>query len=472
MPLSLRVSSLLRCCRVIAPFIALFLLVTHPSRVHSQEQTNGVAKSFRHEVVRLGQDAYVGADESVSKVVVIKGDARIDGEVRDEVVVVGGTLHVTGKLKGTVVVVFGDIDASPTAVLRRQAIVVGGRINAEPGARLRPDNQVISLDRFPMLQGMVSWVTHGALYLRPLPPDVRWAWFVPPAFLLLYALMSLVLTGPSDACVRVLSDRPITCYAAGLFGMCILLLSIPVLLILGAVIAGFVLLLAMFLAVLFGRMAVIRFVGFQLSSQLGLPILEKPLLSLLVGSVLLSLIYMVPVFGFVVWAGIFPPAVGALMLAGFAAIRPARSVTPPFAQNPAAPPSLQQETLNPSSLNPANCPPAGFFVRLTATLIDLILIGCLSAFLGLHGRGFWITWTVYHVAMWSWRGATLGGRVFGIRVVETDGTSLTLSVALVRALAAVLSALPLFLGFIWAAWDVRKQSWHDKLTGTVMVWKR
>ncbi|WP_141737159.1 RDD family protein [Marinobacter sp. X15-166B] len=33
----------------------------------------------------------------------------------------------------------------------------------------------------------------------------------------------------------------------------------------------------------------------------------------------------------------------------------------------------------------------------------------------------------------------------------------------------MLSALPLCLGFIWVGVDKRKQGWHDKLAGTVVV---
>jgi len=46
---------------------------------------------------------------------------------------------------------------------------------------------------------------------------------------------------------------------------------------------------------------------------------------------------------------------------------------------------------------------------------------------------------------------------------------LTFVVALVRALAAFFSAIVLFLGFLWIFWDEEKQSWHDKIAGTVVV---
>ena len=38
-----------------------------------------------------------------------------------------------------------------------------------------------------------------------------------------------------------------------------------------------------------------------------------------------------------------------------------------------------------------------------------------------------------------------------------------------RCLSADLSALPFYLGFLWIAWDARKQGWHDKIAGTVAI---
>ncbi len=33
----------------------------------------------------------------------------------------------------------------------------------------------------------------------------------------------------------------------------------------------------------------------------------------------------------------------------------------------------------------------------------------------------------------------------------------------------IISAIPLLLGFIWAAFDARKQGWHDKIASTVVI---
>jgi uncharacterized RDD family membrane protein YckC len=38
-----------------------------------------------------------------------------------------------------------------------------------------------------------------------------------------------------------------------------------------------------------------------------------------------------------------------------------------------------------------------------------------------------------------------------------------------RYLAYYVSMIPLFLGFFWIGIDARKQGWHDKLAGTVVV---
>ena len=40
---------------------------------------------------------------------------------------------------------------------------------------------------------------------------------------------------------------------------------------------------------------------------------------------------------------------------------------------------------------------------------------------------------------------------------------------IIRYLGYFISFLPLGLGFLWIAFDKRKQGWHDKLAGTVVI---
>jgi uncharacterized RDD family membrane protein YckC len=82
---------------------------------------------------------------------------------------------------------------------------------------------------------------------------------------------------------------------------------------------------------------------------------------------------------------------------------------------------------------------------------------------------FFIVALAYFTVLWAWKGVTVGGVVLKLQVVRHDGGPLTFPVALVRALAAAFSAVVLFLGFFWIAWDRDKQGWHDKIAGTVVV---
>lgn len=451
-------------------WISLCLLSLTALGIDVVEEPTEAPLERRHEVVQIGQDALVKANESVGVVVVLNGNAQIDGEVREAIVVVGGNVKVTGKVRGNTVVAFGDIEAGPTASIRRPAVVVGGAVHSDPKAKVRSDNVVVTLTTFPLLGAGAQWITQGALYLRPLPPRVLWVWSIALAFFLVYALMSLILAQPAKACVEALVDRPILSYVLGVAGSMLIFLALPIVVVLGAVGVGFILAIALVIGCLFGRMVVMRFIGYQLGTQLGIPALQKPLVALAAGTAVLSLFYMMPVVGFLVWFAVIPMAVGAILMAVIQVFRaPREAVTtgnpPPLNPSVSGPPPL------PLGARPTERP-AGFFVRSVATFIDLVLVACVAQLFHPHGRVFLMIWMAYHVLFWGWRGYTLGNRVMGIMVVEADGRIPSLSVAFVRSLAAFLSAIPLFLGFVWAAWDLKKQSWHDKLAGTVMVWRR
>jgi uncharacterized RDD family membrane protein YckC len=103
---------------------------------------------------------------------------------------------------------------------------------------------------------------------------------------------------------------------------------------------------------------------------------------------------------------------------------------------------------------------------LTAILPDRLLWIPLDQFSGVLRVGLGVA---YFAVMLAWRGTTLGGLVLGLRVVRLDGRPIDRPVALVRALGAVLSGLCLGVGWFWASWDERRQTWHDRLAGTVVI---
>jgi uncharacterized RDD family membrane protein YckC len=76
----------------------------------------------------------------------------------------------------------------------------------------------------------------------------------------------------------------------------------------------------------------------------------------------------------------------------------------------------------------------------------------------------------YFVGLWSYTGATLGQRLFRLRVVDADtGQPISLGKALLRWVGIFISSIACFVGLIWVAFDSRKQGWADKIAGTLVL---
>ena len=74
------------------------------------------------------------------------------------------------------------------------------------------------------------------------------------------------------------------------------------------------------------------------------------------------------------------------------------------------------------------------------------------------------------IVFWRYRGATPGKMLISAKIVdaETFGTPST-GKLIGRYFAYIVSCI-FMLGFIWIAFDKRKQGWHDKLAGTVVIY--
>jgi uncharacterized RDD family membrane protein YckC len=133
---------------------------------------------------------------------------------------------------------------------------------------------------------------------------------------------------------------------------------------------------------------------------------------------------------------------------------------------------------------------AGFWVRLVAFILDAIVLGVLTAAVApLIGGGsvvtiengaYTINYTanaigllidlVYFVGFWTLRGQSPGMIPFNMRIVlAADGGKIDVVRALLRYVGLIISFAILLLGVIWVAFDRRKQGWHDKIAGTVVV---
>ena len=77
---------------------------------------------------------------------------------------------------------------------------------------------------------------------------------------------------------------------------------------------------------------------------------------------------------------------------------------------------------------------------------------------------------IIFILFWVVKSATPGKMLFRAYIVDAK----TLGKAspmqnVIRYFGYFVSTIPLFLGFLWIAFDKRKQGWHDKLAGTLVI---
>ena len=130
----------------------------------------------------------------------------------------------------------------------------------------------------------------------------------------------------------------------------------------------------------------------------------------------------------------------------------------------------------------------GFWARVLATLIDSVLImaSTLPPLLAIYGLAYLenneavsgladilisnILPMILVILFWTKKQATPGKMAVSARIVDAEtGGKPSKKQCVGRYFAYILSAIPLGLGFLWVAFDAKKQSWHDKLAGTVVV---
>jgi uncharacterized RDD family membrane protein YckC len=67
-------------------------------------------------------------------------------------------------------------------------------------------------------------------------------------------------------------------------------------------------------------------------------------------------------------------------------------------------------------------------------------------------------------------GQTIGKRVMGIRVMDQHtGDPIGYVRAFVRYIGRIVSAVFIYIGYLWMLWDPEKQCWHDKFASDVVA---
>lgn len=502
---------------------------TPPQESHTQDFSS-------REMVVYGKDVEVKPDETVDSVVVFAGSAKVHGNVRQDVVVFAGDVEVDGQVNGNItailgsitlhtnavtkqnaVAILGDITVQTNATVHQNAVAVGGSVITSKGAKIK--GNIVPLAFGPGNIGaprwLRGWLNQCVFKLRPLALQVPIVWVVAGLFFLLYLFIATVFQKGVRACVDELDRRPATTLLFGLLTKILVPLLLLILAVtgVGVLVVPFVLV-ALFFGAAVGKVALLQWVGETVGRRFGAPALQKPLLAFLLGTGLLTLFYLTWVVGLLVFLLFSVWGLGVAVTAVFGGLRreapnktrppapPAEPVFPPgapvssaaafeasatgptsaFEAAPAAGPSASQTATAtaapvppPQAPEAAIYPRAGFWERIGAGFLDIVLVGIAAAFV--HGPFSFLpvptlnllVALAYFAGMWAWRGTTIGGIVLGLKVVRLDHQRLSFGVCLVRALTAAFSAVVLFLGFLWIAWDPEKQAWHDRVAGTVVL---
>ncbi len=135
---------------------------------------------------------------------------------------------------------------------------------------------------------------------------------------------------------------------------------------------------------------------------------------------------------------------------------------------------------------------AGFGVRFGGWLIDVVVYAAVAIALSLlalaaahapdggpsdarvetAGNISTAVWVLLlFAALWTFNalGWSPGKRALGLRIVDEHGARPGAGRGFGRTIGAIVSWIFLGLGFLWAAWDDAKQTWHDKMASTYVV---
>ena len=475
---------------------------TNPTTNAPPSESTGVHQDA---LVRIRKDVELKAGDTADGVVVVFGSAKIHGHAHD-VVAVFGNITVDGEVDGDTVAVGGGIKVEPTGVLHHDAVAVGGKVDVDKGGKVEGRIEDIDLGGLEFhLDWLQKWLMQCVFKLRPLAPQVGWVWAVAGIFFLMYLVVAALFPTPVRACVQELTERPATTFLIGLLSKILLPLVFFLLAItgIGLLVVPF-LGIAMIIGLIVGKTAILEALGLRIGQQFGLQALQKPLAALLMGAIIIAIFYMVPILGLLTFGIVSIWGLGGAVRATFVGMRRETPEKKTRLSQPVAQPAMamagapQPSSLStapgeaphpepfvpsPSPLAPESAaaaappfipevlsrPKAGFWERMAAGFLDLVLIGIVGGIIGKGPPLPFLIALAYFSAMWTWKGTTVGGIVLSLKVVREDGQPLSFLASLIRALAAAFSIVMFFLGFLWIAWDRDKQGWHDKIAGTVVL---
>jgi uncharacterized RDD family membrane protein YckC len=453
-------------------------------------------------VVNVWGEARLAAKDVADGVIAVFGDAHVEGEVMDAVVTVFGNAHVTGPVHGGVVslfgntyidspvqeaavAVFGDLELGPNAKVEGDIAVVAGRLTRDPAAEVHGTSEIVA-GGFPALESVRLWIEKCLFYGRLLAfePGLWWAWTIAVGFLLFYIVVALLFDRSVVRCVETLETQPGQSAVASLMTVVLT----PVLFIVLAIsVIGIAVIpffgMALFVASLFGTAVALAALGRRVTRFTGIAPFGHVAFATFIGGLIALALYVIPVVGIIAYKLLGIIGLGVVVYTILLSIRqrqanraptvavpaPAVAAAPAPEPSAAAPASTAAPATAPTAPVDATAPRAGFWIRMGALLIDIILIGIITSILDSPGEIWLIAIAGYGALMWKIKGTTIGGLVCGVKVVRRDGAEINWDTAIVRALGCFLSMVVAGLGFLWIVFDEDRQAWHDKIAGTLVV---
>jgi hypothetical protein len=234
-------------------------------------------------VIQINSNVVIGADETIDNLVVISGNAVIDGTVRGTLVVIDGDATISGTVEDDLTVISGDINLMDGANVNNVHSIRGDLTRA-PGATVRGDVEESDFSGFWAALGIFSIVL----------------WIGMTVALIVAGIVFALIGGRQlKAAANLMTGEAVN----AIIGTVFLWIGLPIL----AVIALITVIgIPLGLGILIFLMPVLGFLGYLvaatrlgslLTGALKQPEAGRPVLAVVLGVLLLQVILIIPVLG-------------------------------------------------------------------------------------------------------------------------------------------------------------------------------
>lgn len=256
----------------------------------------GLSPLCGRENISLKEDVLVARGEVQDNIITFGGKVTVEGRVKESIVAFGGTIILSGEVGDTVVGVGSAITLQSTAVVKGDLVSLGGVLNKEPGCTIQGDTVYFKSSEF------LPRIFRGGLFSVPLLPIIL---ILKLLTMFIWLLLAIVVAAVFPRQL-VFASSQVRASFWPVLGTGALSLIIFITLILFSAFLSLILigipfllfLIAVGLAIkIFGQIVLFHVFGESLGKALGIRA-PAPLLAAILGLIVVSLISLIPFFGF------------------------------------------------------------------------------------------------------------------------------------------------------------------------------